>query len=1140
MASVSRGVSAAAFALCILASFSQVSPCFGQGTTGTLEGTIVDTSGAAVPGASVLIKSVSTNLVRTVTSDSKGRYAVDTLNPGTYTLTVTAPGFGQKVTQGIQLAVSSNQEVDVSLQAGGVSEEVSVNASVALTQTESSENGQVIDNKKVVELPLANRQFYALALLSPAAYQPAQDSVLGFRGGFNVAGAPEISNQFTVDGTYDNDIGTGQPSFRPSIETIQEFKILTGVYSAEYGRMAGGQIIVATKSGGNSLHGSTYEFIRNQVTDSKPYFNTPDSPNPAFKQNTFGATIGGPVVLPHLYNGKDKTFFFFGYEGQRIRQQIEALATVPTPLMLGGCIDVGTQINDPTTGLPLPSSTTGACASLPAGTTGAYDITKLPLWSSSGAQIGQQLAAISFPAPSSATALGTVPGDNYNFSETRQETMNENSVRIDHTFNPSNSIYATYNWFHDTAFEPSNSLCSALVLPKFGCYTGQESTLANINYDHIFSSTKLNEIRFGFERLIQPRVSEDDTNASTAAFPGLSGAFNNSLPTNKGIPFTTINGYSTFGGAPNLPQDRTDDHWQLIDTFSWTRGAHSFKFGADLFEVKNTSFYIEEGRGELDFNSGEAQGDGAATSGYEISDLLLGLPTTTTNSPIQSTAHNRYESYHFFAVDDWKVTKYLTLNLGLRYEVDAPVHDAHDQLSNFNLASGAFEIAGPSTYTRLYHWDLNNFAPRIGFALQPFEKDSTVLKGGFGLFYDQPLLYNNFYEFSLQYPFYNPQTFYAGASSGIGAISLSNPFPSSSLEPECLSDATPSSSCAATIVPYAVPKSYATPYITQWSLGIQQALTRSLVFETTYFGTKGTRLPLVTNHNQTPLGSASQSVGPYPNFLQVYTENTVADSSFQSWQNSLRQNLSHGVSFLLAYTYGKSLDDGDVIGTFSDAEAGSDLPQDSTNLRGDRGRSDFDVRHRIVFSPVAQLPFGRGRAHLSSGVPALLAGGWQVSGIFSYQTGRPFTVFDGDNPNNSGTFSYADRPNIVSGKTPNNGPKVPAEWFDVSAFAQAPPGQFGNEGRNSINGPGYVDLDATVARTFKIVERVSGEFRAEAFNLANHPNFLNPNDEAVQFPLGSTTGGPVQTLPATPQPAFGAITTANSNREFQFGLRILY
>jgi hypothetical protein len=1106
-----------------------------QGTTATIEGTISDLTGAVLSGATVSIQNEATNIVRNVVSDSRGRYEAGNLNPGSYTLTVTAPGFGRKVTQGIVLAVSSNQELNFILQAGAVSQTVSVEAEPALTETESSENGTVIDNKKVVELPLANRQFYTLALLSPAAYQPAQDSVLGFRGGFNVAGAPEISNQFTVNGTYDNDIGTGQPSFRPSIETIQEFKLLTGVYSAEYGRMAGGQIIVATKSGGNVVHGSAYEFIRNQVTDAKPYFNTPDSPNPAFKQNTFGATVGGPVVIPHIYNGKDKTFFFFGYEGQRIRQQIEALATVPTPLMLAGCIDVGVQIYNPSTGLPLSSSTTGACSSVPSGTIGAYDITQLPLWTSAGAKIGQELAGLAYPAPSTSTPLGTTPGDNYDFSETRQETMNENSARVDHTFNDKNSMYATYNWFHDTAFEPSNPLCSALVLPKFGCHTGQESTLANVNYDHIFKSNMLNEVRFGYERLVQPRVSEDDTNPTTAAFPGLAGAFNSPISTNLGVPYTTVNGYSTFGGSTNLPQDRFDDHWQLIDTFSWVHGSHSFKFGADLFQVKNTSFYIEEGRGELTFNVGESQGDGAATSGYEIGDLLLGLPTSTTNSPLESTAHNRYESYHFFALDDWKATKYLTLNLGLRYEIDAPVHDAHNQLTNFDLTTGAFVVAGPNTYTRLYHWGLNNFAPRIGFALQPLQKDSTVLKGAFGIFFDQPLLYNNFYQFSLQYPFYNPQTFYAGTGSGFEPITLANPFPSGLIEPECLSSATPSSECAATIVPYAVPSRYGTPYITEWSFGIQQALTKTLMFETTYFGSKGTALPLDTNLNQAPLGSSSAAAGPYPNFLQVYTEDTIANSTFQSWQNKLQQNFSHGYSFLVAYTYGKSLDVGDVIGTFSDAEASSDLPQNSKNVRGEHGPSDFDVRQRLVLSPVAQLPFGEGKPYLNSGLPALLAGGWQISGIFSFQTGRPFTVFDGYNPNNSGTFSYADRPSIVPGKNPNKGPHTPVEWFDVSAFTQAPANTFGNEARNSITGPGYVDLDATIARSFQIFERLTGQFRAEAFNLANHPNFFNPNDQSILFPLNSG-----QTLPAGPAPPFGTITTANSNREFQFGLRLLY
>jgi Carboxypeptidase regulatory-like domain len=1117
-----------------------MSLCYGQAITATVQGVVSDAGGAAVSGASVKVENTATGISRSGQTDSAGRYEFTALNPGAYQITVEASGFSKKVLTGIVLQVSQEARIDIQLEVGQVVNTVMVQASGALLETETSSNGTVIDNKKVVELPLSNRQFYSLALLSPAAYQPAQSSVLGFRGGINVAGAPETTNQFTINGIYDNDIGTGQPSFRPSIEDIQEFKLLTGVYSAEYGRMEGGQVVVATKSGSNQFHGVAYEFIRNQVTDAKPYFTQVGGVNPAFKQNTFGGTIGGPII-------KDKTFFFFAYEGQRIRQQITSLATVPTTDMLAGNINVGVPLYNPVTGQQLPSLVPGQFS---------YNLPQqLPtLWASKAASVGQQIASLGFPAPTYATPAGTIPGNNYNFSETRAETMNEYSGRIDHTISSKNSLFGTYNYFEDPAFEPSNSLCSALVLPKFGCYTNQISQLANITWTHIFNSSWLNETRFGFERLNQPRVSQDDTAIGTA-FPGLPGAFTGDTANNLGLPSTSITGYSQFGGATNLPQDRIDDHWQIVDEVTWNHGAHTVKVGADLFAVKNTSLYVTEGRGALIFDVPTLQAINAdydtptlnfGTTGYEIADLLLGIPATTANSPTAPKAHNRYGSYHLFVLDDWKVTPHLTLNLGLRYELDVPVYDAHGDLSNFNLATGTYLLPGAGSYTHLYHYDYNNFAPRIGFAWQPYGKESTVLKGGYGVFYDQPLLYNNFYTFSTQFPQYNPQTFVPGPSPIGGGITLANPFPSALLPAEC-TGTQPVADCSTTLSPNGVDPNYRTPYLTEWSLGVQQGLTKNMFFESTYFGSKGTKLPFIIDENQAPPNTLStsdaQATRPFPDFLSIYYYTTNLNSEYQSWQNKLQQNFSNGVSFLLAYTWGKSIDGGDVIGTYTAASSGSGLPQDSANQRGDRGLSDFDVRHRIVFSPVVQLPFGAGKPYLNSGWGARLAGDWQISGIYTYQTGRPFSVFNSAASNNSGSFANVDRPDVIPGQNPNahfdavagTKTKNPTEWFNIHAFSIAPPGEFGDEGRNTITGPGYDEVDITLARVFSITERVRAQFRAEAFNLANHPNFFNPAAQSNEFPSSS-----VGQLPATYTGSFGSITQSNNPRELQFSLRISF
>ena len=1087
-------------ALLIVLVFPGMRRGYGQANA-TIEGFVLDPSGAAIPNATVSVQSTQTGIVRTAQSDSAGRYTVSSLNPSTYQIDAMASGFTKKEMTGVSLAVGADQRIDISLAIGEQAETVSVAATDELVDTQNSSNGTVIDNKKVVEMPLSNRQFYSLALLSPAAYQPAQSSTLGFRGGFNIAGVTEISNQFTINGTYDNDMGTAQPSFRPSIEDIQEFKLLTGVYAAEYGRMSGGQLLIVTKSGGNAFHGSAYEYLRNQVTDAKPYFTQAGGVNPAFKQNTFGATFGGPII-------KDKTFFFGAYEGQRIRQQIAALATVPTAAMLAGQFNIPTtsKMYNPATGQPLTRNSNGA-----------YDLTQLPQWKSAGALVGQQIAALGYPAPTLATASGAFPGNNYSFSETRQETMNEGSLRIDNTFSPTDSIFGSFNMFTDPSFEPSNTLCSSYVVPKFGCYTNQISTLANVTYTHIFSPTLLNELRIGFDRLQQPRVSQDTT-AIGSGFAGLPGAFTQpGVANNQGLPNTTIVGFSSVGGATNLPQNRWDNHYELIDDVTWTHGAHTFKAGVNVLFVKTTDLEVLSGRGALTFNSSILSQDNGGTffgtTNYALADLLLGLPATTAKNPTAPIAHTTYHSYDLFGQDDWKLTQYLTLNLGLRWELDAPVYDAHNLMSNFNLATGQFDVAGQGSYTHPYKYDWNNFGPRIGFAWQPYKRDTTVVKGGFGIFFNSPVTYNEFLQLSNQYPIRNPQTFTPGSYLLGHQITLDNPFPNN----------LPSGS--ATISPYGVSPNYATPYITEWSFGVQQSLADNIVFEATYFGSKGTRLPITINQNaalpNTLSTANAQATRPYPGYLNVTYYQTTSNSEFESLQTKLQKSYSHGITFLLAYTYGKSIDGSSGVGSTSNSSAAFQNPRDP---QADRGLSDFDVRHRIVFSPVAELPFGNGKKFFNSGLASKIAGGWQVSSIASYQTGRPFTILDAST-NNSGSFAAADRPNLVPGQNPNAGPKTVREWFNTGAFALAPKGNFGNAGRNIITGPGYVDWDATLSRSFPVMERVQGEFRAEAFDLLNHPNFYNPVTQGTQYGSGS---------------AFGTITQANNARELQFALRLLF
>lgn len=1103
-----------------------------QTVTATLSGTIDDIQGAVIAGVSVTVTDTATGASRKMQADNSGRFVAHGLQPGPYLVTAEMSGFAPKTISDITLNVGDVKDFPIVLNVGSVTDTVSVSAMQTTLQTDTSSNGTLIDNKQVVELPLANRQFYNLALLSPAAYQPAQNSTLGFRGGINIAGASEISNEFTVNGVYNNDIATAQPSFRPSVEVIQEFQLLTGVYPAQYGQMSGGQLTIITKSGSNTFHGSAYEFIRNQVTDAKNYFTQANTKTPSFKQNTFGGTIGGPIL-------KDKAFFFFGYEGQRIRSAVTALGVVPTTAMLSGKFS-GT-LYDPNTGTALKPNASGV-----------VDLTTISgniNWNTTAAKAGQTIANLGFPAPTNTNASG-----NYNFNEIRSENMNEYSGRIDYTFSPKNSLNFSYNAFIDPAFEPSNSLCSSYVLPNFGCYTNQISTLINATYQRVFSPNLINTLTVGYQRLQQPRIQQDNTSIGSA-YTGLPGGpyFTQAgYANNLGLPNVSISGFSTIGGATNLPQNRWDSHYQISDAVTWIRGQHSFTLGGELLLVRTINLITSSGRGAFSVNDANIValngGSHLGSTGSSLADFLLGLTYTSTIGPTASNVYLNFQSQNFFVQDDWKLTRNLTLNLGVRYELDQPVYSPNNTASNFNLATQVYDQVGVNGRSKaLYDLDANNIAPRLGFSYSPFGNGKTVIKGASGMFYNMPLTYNQFLTNGTQAPFRFVSTYTTAASSAgkINTIQLSAPFsiPNTAAPVPCTSPT--QAGCSASLAGLNIQSNYRTPYLTEWSLGVERSLTKSMVFETTYFGSKGTKLPLTVPVNVVnPLTYASsthaptQADRPFHNYATVNSEGTVNNSEFHSWQNSLKQSYNNGLSFLLAYTWAKSIDGGGGIGSGSNS---SGTVEDVYNLRGDRGVSDFNVAHRLVFSPVAELPFGRGKRFVDHGVGAAILGGLQLSGIFSWQTGRPFTVTDSTS-NRSGYFENNDRPNIVPGQNPNNGPKTVAQWFNTAAFVAAPGfvvnktvtpavvtqrGAFGNAGRNIIVGPSYADLDLTLAKSFGVPmlgERIKGQLRAESFNLLNHPNFFNPLQTATQFGTSS----------------FGRITQSNAPRQFQFAARILF
>jgi hypothetical protein len=1106
----------------------------GQQTQASLTGQVLDPQGASIADATVTVTNTDTAIARVAKTDTSGRYTVINLNPGKYAISVQSTGFSEKKLSGIVLAVGQSEHQDVALALGGANDVIEVTASAAVTDTETSSQGTVIDNQKVVGLPLNQRTFYGLALLSPAAYMPGQASTLGFRGGFNVAGNNETANTFTVNGIDDNDQNVMVPSFRPSVEGIQEFKLLTGVYSAEYGRTSGGQVVVITKTGGNTFHGDVFEFIRNSQFDAKNYFTLAGTPT-TFRRNQFGGTIGGPII-------KDRTFFFLSYEGLRLAQPTVGTTNVPNPAFLTGdfssvctsgfkaglCNTAAQQLHDPVKGT-------------------AYANNQIPVGSFDpiGLAILKQYPA---PNPGYNTAAAVDP---YTFNEKRFENMDEGSARVDHKFSEKDSILAQYNYFNDPSFEPSLSLCSSALIPGSGCTQNQISTLIGINYTHIFSAHWLNEFRIGFDRLEQPRIGQDDGNT---AFPKVPGAFSDpTIPANLlgGSPSTSVSGYASVHPYTNLPQHRWDDHFNLVDNVSWSHGAHNFKFGVNLLQARYTDLYVADATGVFSF-TGVKNSLNNLTSGNSAADLALGYAATAARSPTAPNFHVRYNSIGAYAQDDWKITSHLTLNLGVRYEDFLPVTDTRNIISNWIYPSaanpnGTIQVAGQGgSGSTVYNNDANNFAPRVGLAWQPYGTDKTVIHASYGVFYNSPSIGNGaILSMGINVPFRLTQSFNSTATAQ--SVLSTNAFP-------VVPGLTPDGSTLrpyTNVAPTGIDPNFRTLYMNEYGADVQQQLSPTIALTVGYIGNEGAKIPrpIAVNQYLNGVKPISGTANNIPNPLAIGTTYTgplnfqwgniteyisAGHSSFHALTVKAQKNMGNGVSFILAYTWAHSIDN--AAGYASTSQASSGTPQDSRNLKGERGTSDFNVGNRIALSPVVELPFGRNKPYLTHGIGAALGGGWQLSGIYQFDTGRPFTV--STSTNNSGSIYGVDRPNVTG--NPNNGPRTVNQWFNTSVFAANAAGQFGNERRNSIVGPDYSDLDVAVQRSFSVSERYSVAVRAESFNAFNKANFLNP--------LGTGTGQFIQaSSPTVANPVvgntntnFGKLTQANDPRSMQFSAKLVF
>jgi len=887
--------------------------------------------------------------------------------------------------------------------------------------------------------------------------------------------------------------------YGPSPDAIQEFRVQTNSMSAEFGRSGGAVMNVTIKPGTNGFHGSAFEFLRNSKLDAKNFFDPPSGPTPPFKQNQFGAAIGGPVRLPG-YNGKNRTFFFTDYQGTRIRTAHTFLATLaPLPWRTGNFSGFNTVL-DPDTHAPFSNN------QIPVS---RFDSASLKL-----------IALMPAPnAPGSVSASGVA--NNYLTNPVEPNNSDQGDIRIDHRISEKDSLFARFS-MSDQFLTPPASIPPPLSAAAFssGDWTNNTRT-AVFTETHIFSSHVVNEFRAGYTRLRTERLqfNSGENLSAQVGIPGIPYTSGNG-----GLPRFGVSGLTNFGSATFQPTREFENVFHFIETVSVIKGRHTMKFGAEWKPIVNFSILQPPTpRGRFTFN-GNFTRDSANrnNTGLGFADFALGrMSTSLLSSFINDTFQQ--PGYFFYAQDDIKLTKKLTLNIGLRYEFISMPMERRDAEASYNIATGALDIANgrtdplPASFfpeipvnrnapRHLVPQDRNNFGPRVGLAFQVTDK--TVIRSGFGIFYSS-------YEagpLSIPNPGNNPP-FYV--ESNWPAVNFSTPNPvvnqlSKGLPLNAFSDpAAPSL--------FALDPNFRNPYVAHWNFGIQRDLGFNTVWEISYAGSAGKKMYEFRNANQ-PLPTADPDADVDPRRPRPFLGNDLTywcscgSSSYHSLQTKVEKRFSNNLSFLAAYTFGKSIDEQ------SQASLGfnnSSSVRSEYNYRAEKGQSDYNQVHRFVVSYTYDLPFGRGL----HGAAKVLGDGWQFMGIHSFTTGTPYTIHARTDFANTGGDA---RPDAVPGVsiTPPGGQNR-QQWFNPAAFTNPREGLAGNVGRNTLTGPGNTTIDFSIFKNFAIRERAKFQFRSEFFNLINHPNF----------------GGLNTTYDSTNP---GELTTAGTSRQVQFALKFLF
>jgi Carboxypeptidase regulatory-like domain/TonB dependent receptor len=1105
-----------ACAACFLFIASYVSA---QTPSGEITGQVLDPSGSVVPGVTVTLINPATNAVRVVHTNDSGWYFVPALQPGVYNLKVELSGFRTLERKDVQVQVGSSNRIDFTLQLGNVENVLEVLGGAPVLQTETTSVGTVIENRRIVELPLNGRNYLQLTSLIPGATTNGPSSSQGKQrmGGqrnsfaLNVSGQRIHFNHYSLDGIENTDLNFNSYMLLPSIDALQEFKVESGLFEAEYGR-AIAQVNVSTKSGTNELHGALFEFVRNSALDAKNYFDRKDQPIPPFKRNQYGFTAGGPIVIPKIVNGKDKLFFLTNWEGLRERKALTSAISVPVAPERNGDFSANSSIiYDPATRVfDAAGNATVAPTPFPGNIIPQNRIHP----------VSRKLLDF-FPLPQTSGRTA-----NFVNNEGRRIDADQFTYRIDFTQSQNISWFFRQSLSSELGYDP-------FPVPDMGINTDTDVNQGVLSNTWVFGPNKVNEVKFGLMRLANAHISPRANNQNVVKELGINIPSDN--PLYWGVPNIGITGIAGLGEESDAPFINYDTTIQLMENFSWTRGRHSFKFGGEIRRVRYNQIGGVVTRGRFNFDGRYTQDPllpAGQRGGAAMADFLLGHFNNAEGQIGAPIANFRSSYFALYFQDNWKVTPKLTVNWGLRWENDQPFLDKYDAIVNIDFrwdhsieptyvragtgdpfeGNPAFPLSPDIKYVRdgrfgrrAYMNDLNDFGPRLGIAYQMTPR--TVLRTGFGVYYVRDIG-NAVFDIVRNAPFTIRRN--EPAQTQRPNLSFEKPFDQTGAPTFIL------------INQFSEP----TSYVNQWSFGLQQELTRDMSLEVNYVGSSGVKLRRLTTYNNAEPSDAPNInlVRPFPKFGGFQNMNAPSHSTYHALQLRLQQRFAHGFTILSSFAYGKSIDNGSGIRT---TDGDSLTPSNNYDLELDRGLSAFDFRRRWINSWLYELPFGKGRRFMNSGgLPNALLGGWQLGGILTLQDGFPLTALCSSGAlQNGGGACYPDAtgvsPNFESGED-----RKRERFFNTAAFVDrgpiGPRFRYGNSARNTIIGPGIINLDASLHKKFNISEERYVEFRTEFFNTANHPIWNPPGRQ-----LGLTD--------------YGVITSTRiDSRQIQFALRLVF